>query len=90
MPRNGAGMPQYPGMTPEQTQQVMYQQYLQQHQGVPAGYPMPPQVNTTLSVCWCLLISVVNCDITIQSLVDTPGVLNLFERLVIVLSGSGL
>ena len=46
MPRNG-GMPPYPTLTEAQTQQVMYQQYMQQqqHQAGVGQYPMPPQVN---------------------------------------------
>ena len=41
MPRGG-GMPQY--MTPEQQQQMAYQQYMQQQQqGIGGQYPMPPQ-----------------------------------------------
>jgi len=42
MPR-GAGMPQH-YITPEQQQQMAYQQYMQQQQaGVGGQYPMPPQ-----------------------------------------------
>ncbi|KAL8701927.1 MAG: hypothetical protein Q9201_004657 [Fulgogasparrea decipioides] len=41
MPRGG-GMPQH-YMTPEQQQQMAYQQYMQQQQNVGGQYPMPPQ-----------------------------------------------
>ncbi|MCJ1233049.1 transcription factor of the MADS box [Varicellaria rhodocarpa] len=37
-----AGLPQY-GLTPEQQQQMAYQQYIQQQQVGPGQYPMPPQ-----------------------------------------------
>ncbi|MCJ1408287.1 transcription factor of the MADS box [Ptychographa xylographoides] len=45
MPRNGGLPPQY-GLTPEQQQQMAYQQYIQaqQQQSVGGNYPMPPQV----------------------------------------------
>jgi len=43
--RNGGGMPgPYAGLTPEQQQQMVYQQYMQQqHQSGVGAYPMPPQ-----------------------------------------------
>lgn len=45
MARNG-GMAPYAGLTPEQTQQMVYQQYMQQqHQPGVGQYPMPPQVS---------------------------------------------
>ncbi len=45
MPRGGGGqMPQQHYMTPEQQQQMAYQQYMHtQQQGVGGQYPMPPQ-----------------------------------------------
>jgi len=45
MPRNNGLPPQY-GLTPEQQQQIAYQQYMQaqQQQNVTGNYPMPPQV----------------------------------------------
>ena len=42
MPRSNAMQAQY-GLTPEQQQQMAYQQYMQQ-QNVGGQYPMPPQV----------------------------------------------
>ncbi|MCJ1327801.1 transcription factor of the MADS box [Thelotrema lepadinum] len=45
MRSNGGGMAPYAGLTPEQTQQMVYQQYMQsQHQPGVGQYPMPPQV----------------------------------------------
>ncbi|MCJ1387307.1 transcription factor of the MADS box [Xylographa bjoerkii] len=45
MPRNNGLPPQY-SLTPEQQQQMAYQQYIQaqQQQSVAGNYPMPPQV----------------------------------------------
>ncbi|MCJ1336673.1 transcription factor of the MADS box [Bachmanniomyces sp. S44760] len=42
MPRSSGMQPQF-GLTPEQQQQMAYQQYMQQQQGVGGQYPMPPQ-----------------------------------------------
>lgn len=42
MARNG-GMPSQYSLTPEQQQQIAYQQYMQQQQTVGGTYPMPPQ-----------------------------------------------
>ena len=42
MPRGGGNIPQY--MSPEQQQQMAYQQYMQsQQQGLGGQYPLPPQ-----------------------------------------------
>ena len=50
LPRNN-GMPPFGGLTPEQTQQMVYQQYMQQqHQPGVGQYPMPPQVRLFLQV----------------------------------------
>jgi len=40
--RGGAGIPPQYGITPEQQQQMAYQQYMHQQQGVGGQYPMPP------------------------------------------------
>ena len=43
--RNGAMPGPYAGLTPEQQQQMVYQQYIQQQQHGGVGqYSMPPQV----------------------------------------------
>ncbi|KAL9581119.1 MAG: hypothetical protein Q9212_004085 [Teloschistes hypoglaucus] len=43
MPGARGGMPQHAYITPEQQQQMAYQQYMQQQQNVGGQYPMPPQ-----------------------------------------------
>ncbi|MCJ1256047.1 transcription factor of the MADS box [Lignoscripta atroalba] len=48
MPRSAGMQPQY-SLTPEQQQQMAYQQYMQQ-QSVGGQYPMPPQVSTSFPI----------------------------------------
>lgn len=48
--RNGA-MPPYGALTPEQQQQMVYQQYMQsQHQQGVGQYPLPPQARKQIMV----------------------------------------